>query len=88
MAALWIVGVFITLVWIVPIGIAQDIGKKRNRDNGWVFGLLLGWLGVLIIACTGYLPSDAERRVRELEAQRVLDGMQQHSDQATLARFK
>ena len=62
---------FVALVWFAPIVVAQDMGKKRNR-TGWPYGLLLGWLGVLILSLTSYLPSAAEIRLRELEAQQRL----------------
>jgi hypothetical protein len=35
-------------VWLVPIVVADDIGVDKNRE-GWVYGLLLGWLGVIVV---------------------------------------
>jgi len=69
--------IILVVLWIAPILVAHDIGKKRNR-TGWPYGLLLGWLGVLILSCTSYLPSDAERRIREFEAQRQLNNFEAH----------
>lgn len=37
------------IVWIVPIFVANAVGKAKNRA-GVPYGLLLGWLGVLILA--------------------------------------
>ena len=62
----------VAIFWICPILYGQHLGARRNRA-GWAYGLLLGWLGILILACTSYLPSDAERQVRELEAERRLN---------------
>ena len=37
------------ILWIVPIFVAHSIGKAKNRP-GTLYGLLLGWLGVIILA--------------------------------------
>lgn len=37
------------ILWIVPIFVANSIGKSKLRE-GLLYGLLLGWLGVLILA--------------------------------------
>ena len=42
-------GWFISLAWLLPIIIAIDLGISRGR-TGWMWGLFLGWLGVLILA--------------------------------------
>jgi hypothetical protein len=42
-------GLFVGLVWLLPIIIAIDLGQSRDR-KGWMWGLFLGWLGVLILA--------------------------------------
>jgi Na+/proline symporter len=56
---------------VAPIFVAQMIGKPKNRQ-GWVWGLFLGWLGVIIVACLG--PNTPaltakQREVAELEAE-------------------
>lgn len=71
MAALFILGCIATVLWVVPIGLAHSMGRRKNR-TGWPLGLLLGWVGVAIVACLSYGPSEAEVRVGELEAQRRL----------------
>jgi hypothetical protein len=38
----------ITAFWFVPMFVADDIAIDKNRE-GWVYGLLLGWLGVFIV---------------------------------------
>ena len=38
------------LVWfVIPIFVAISQGRAKRR-SGWAYGLLLGWLGVLILA--------------------------------------
>jgi hypothetical protein len=73
MGALFVFGV---IFWAFPIAVANGLGHRRNR-TGWPYGLLLGWLGVLILSCTSTLPSVAEMQVRELEAQHKLNEMRQ-----------
>jgi hypothetical protein len=41
--------VFLALMWILPIYIAHRIGSRKGRV-GWAWGLVFGWLGVLIVA--------------------------------------
>ncbi len=62
----------VAALWLAPTLVAASMGDDRNRC-GWPWGLLLGWVGVAILACLGYLPSKAERQVRELEAERRLE---------------
>jgi len=40
----------IGLLYLLPIVIAIELGKSRHR-TGWMWGVFLGWLGVLILAC-------------------------------------
>jgi hypothetical protein len=43
----------VTVIFLVlPIWIGQMIGGPKGRA-GWAWGLLLGWLGVLIVALLG-----------------------------------
>lgn len=38
--------------WVLPVIFAVKIGNKKNRVGlGWMFGILLGWIGVIIMAC-------------------------------------
>lgn len=37
------------ILWIVPIFVANSIGKAKNR-SGVAYGLFLGWIGVIILA--------------------------------------
>jgi hypothetical protein len=41
--------VLIAVLWIVPIFVATSIGQSKGRA-GLLYGVFLGWLGVLIVA--------------------------------------
>ena len=43
------------ILWGVAIYVAGQIGKKKNR-TGYVWGILLGWIGVLAVAILPELP--------------------------------
>ena len=42
--------VFIGIFWIAPFFVAYNIGKSKHR-RGWIYALLGGWIGVIILAC-------------------------------------
>jgi hypothetical protein len=44
------------VLWIVPIFVACSQGRAKNRSGIW-YGLLLGWLGVIVLALLPALPS-------------------------------
>jgi hypothetical protein len=58
-------GLFFTFS-LLPILITWWMGKWRDR-HGWVWGLVLGWLGVILLALN--LPPKRERRQRVERAQ-------------------
>lgn len=41
--------VLVVVVWVIPILVARSIGNAKNRE-GLLWGLLLGWIGVVIVA--------------------------------------
>ena len=41
--------VVITVFLLIPIFVAEDIAAEKNRE-GWLYALLLGWIGVLVVA--------------------------------------
>jgi hypothetical protein len=45
----WEVIVVMFIIWVLPIIVGNKIGKGKGR-TGWAWGLLLGWLGVVIVA--------------------------------------
>lgn len=61
----------ILLVWVVAATVvATIIGNRKGRPwTGFTLGLLLGWIGVVIIAVTP--PTHAMRVRRERERQRI-----------------
>jgi hypothetical protein len=44
--------IFVAIFWIAPIVVGHSIGVGKNRA-GWAWGLLLGWIGVIVVACLG-----------------------------------
>jgi hypothetical protein len=54
---IWIL-FLVTIVWLLPIYIAHQIGQSKHRPYGWAWGFILGWLGVIVIAL---LPRREER---------------------------
>src|SRR5690349_21105825 len=40
------------LSWAGAVFVGHKIGEGKNR-KGWAWGLLLGWLGVIVLACLG-----------------------------------
>jgi hypothetical protein len=54
------------LLWGVPIFVAYLIGAPKRR-SGFLYGLFLGWIGVLIVAI---LPPASEPTLQELEKNR------------------
>jgi uncharacterized membrane protein len=65
----------VAIFWALPIWVANGLGQDRNRSNGWVYGFLLGWVGVFILSLTSALPTQAELELRALEAQHKLNEM-------------
>jgi hypothetical protein len=45
--------IFIVIFWVAPAFVAHRLGKPKGRDNAWVWGALLGWIGVIVVAVQG-----------------------------------
>lgn len=61
-----VVAVFSILLWILPIVVGSLVGNRKGRlALGLVLAILLGWIGVIIIAVVP--PSRAERLRRGRE---------------------
>ena len=43
------------LLWVIPFLLAIWLGRQKRR-RGWLYGLLLGWIGVFILASLGDNP--------------------------------
>lgn len=39
----------VVVLWVVPILICNWFGKKLEFKNAWMWGLFLGWIGVLVV---------------------------------------
>jgi hypothetical protein len=45
--------IFLTLLgvlWVWPTVKAQEIGRRKVRENPWLWGFALGWIGVIVLA--------------------------------------
>jgi hypothetical protein len=52
------------LLWLAPIGVAWKIGANRNR-RGWLWGLLLGWFGVIAVSVLTDLSKSEQERAKD-----------------------
>ena len=41
--------IWLGLFVVLPTSIAKHIGEEKDRPGSWWWGLVLGWLGVLIL---------------------------------------
>ena len=68
------------LLWLIYIALATLIsvrlGHRKGRTGlGWAMGLILGWIGVVVMLC---VPKTFDARVRdEREQQRIRQAAQQ-----------
>ena len=62
--------VFATIFWVLPVVVGHQLGKPKGRA-GWAWGLLLGWIGVIVVACLGpaYNPPPVDPQVARLETE-------------------
>jgi NADH:ubiquinone oxidoreductase subunit 6 (subunit J) len=91
MAAL---GVLIVLIWValvlvLPFVVADKIGKGKGR-RGWIYALLGGWIGVIVLACVSPAVTvdpvleAKERRIRELELDARIEQLTSGNDKALI----
>ena len=69
---------FLIIVWIVPIFVCHYMAKEKGRDpGGWVvLSIFLGWIAVLIIACSQDSMKKTLSDQAELERLRTLQRAQ------------
>jgi hypothetical protein len=74
----------IAVFYVVPVIVGYFVGESKDR-RGWLWGPLLGWIGLVVVAClkpryekgsTGSLSDDQQwaelvRRQAELDRQRA-----------------
>lgn len=42
--------VLIVLLWVVPFCVCLEQGRAKARPEGYAYGIMLGWVGVLVLA--------------------------------------
>jgi hypothetical protein len=48
--------ILVLVLWVVPIVLTTKLGKQKGRDSAVLYGVALGWIGVLVVWA---LPADA-----------------------------
>jgi len=66
------------IVWGAAIFCAHQLGVRRNRKYGWVWGFLLGWIGVIVVAC---LRDAKDKEMEQLERQLRIQELQKRLEQ-------
>jgi hypothetical protein len=69
----------IAVFYVVPVIVGYFIGEPKDR-KGWLWGLLLGWFGVVVVAC---LKPRYEKRTKSRplgEDQRWAERVRQQSE--------
>jgi hypothetical protein len=74
--------VFLLLIWAGAILAAHYLGVSRGR-TGWLWGFLLGWLGVIILACMGKKQTPEQLELTALEQQVRLAELRKQVNQIT-----
>jgi hypothetical protein len=70
---MYVVAIFFAIVWmILPIWVGQKIGGPKGRA-GWAWGLVLGWLGVVVVAL---LSDKNPQRRTSIDLQTELAGLE------------
>jgi hypothetical protein len=63
----------LVLWWGIPIYVAAELGSRGDYKNAWLWALVLGWIGVLIVAIkTG--PARQQRIREEAAREEVVSG--------------
>jgi hypothetical protein len=73
LVAIGLVSIRASAVWL-----AYKMGAARNRHRSW--GLWLGWIGVILVACLGH---KQPRVKRDLESQRRLNELYARAAEAS-----
>lgn len=58
---------FLVLLWVIPFALAVWFGRQKGR-RGWLYGLLLGWIGVFILASLDVKPRSRSDVLKNLES--------------------
>ena len=41
--------VFVAVCWVWPVVKAAEIGRRRGQEDAWLWGFVLGWIGVIVL---------------------------------------
>jgi hypothetical protein len=44
---------FLLVSWAGSTYAAHALGTRKGRRNCWLWGFLVGWIGVVVVACLG-----------------------------------
>ena len=61
LGGLFILVLYFGGLWIAPIVVTNRMGKRKGHTYAWVWGALLGWIGVLIEWMRSDRPAVAHR---------------------------
>jgi hypothetical protein len=55
--------ILLLTLWVAPIFVARWLGRAMESPSAWLWGLFLGWIGVLVL-CARY-PFKATKLMRQ-----------------------
>jgi len=73
------------IFWLAPIAVGTAIGRGKHRA-GWAWGLLLGWLGVIILVILPPGKALTLERLDELKDKDIISKRQYEQKRAEVIR--
>lgn len=82
-----LLGAAVVILWLIPIFVASSQGAAKHRQ-GAAYGILLGWIGVLILALLPPLPaSPVKQRVEPDSTKQCPDCAETVKGEARVCRY-